>query len=215
MHQHFNGQLPMEAVPHAGHIVAQAGLTFAVLVAAFDTGTPMRQLGQTRQWRRGRQIAPIELGLALLPRQRALADEPALGAGLIGMAAPYAQGAELLGQRSRTAPAPSDGVPSGLRLTRQHRSGAMQGRHLHRMRMRAWAARLFFDGQRPGGRRRDFRQQTHAKVTGDAHHTAHLSLVQPIEKVGVVVNSRTLMYQRCAANLYQKNGRTHCESLRS
>jgi energy-coupling factor transporter ATP-binding protein EcfA2 len=27
------------------------------------------------------------------------------------------------------------------------------------------------------------------------------------------VNSRTLMYQRCAANVYQKNGRTHCESL--
>jgi hypothetical protein len=28
-----------------------------------------------------------------------------------------------------------------------------------------------------------------------------------------VVNSRTLMYQRCAANVYQKNERTHCESL--
>ena len=31
---------------------------------------------------------------------------------------------------------------------------------------------------------------------------------------GFSVNSRTLMYQRCAANVYQKNGRTHCESLR-
>ena len=62
-------------------VQAQAGLTFAVLVATFDTGTPMRQLGQTRQWHSGRQITPIELGLALLPRQRALADEPALGAG--------------------------------------------------------------------------------------------------------------------------------------
>ena len=126
MHQHFNGQLPMEAVPHAGHIVAQAGLTFAVPVAR---STPGRRCANSakRQWRRGRQIAPIELGLALLPRQRALADEPALWAGLIGMSAPYAQGAELLGQRSRTAPAPSDGVPSGLRLTRQHRSGALQG----------------------------------------------------------------------------------------
>jgi hypothetical protein len=29
------------------------------------------------------------------------------------------------------------------------------------------------------------------------------------------VNSRTLMYQRCAANVYRKNGRTHCETLRS
>lgn len=28
-----------------------------------------------------------------------------------------------------------------------------------------------------------------------------------------VVNSRTLMYQRCAANVYQKNERPHCESL--
>ena len=27
------------------------------------------------------------------------------------------------------------------------------------------------------------------------------------------VNSRTLMYQRCAANVYQKNERPHCESL--
>ena len=28
-----------------------------------------------------------------------------------------------------------------------------------------------------------------------------------------IVNSRTLMYQRCAANVYQKNERPHCESL--
>ena len=28
------------------------------------------------------------------------------------------------------------------------------------------------------------------------------------------VNSRTLMYQPCAANMYQKNRRTHCETLR-
>ena len=29
-----------------------------------------------------------------------------------------------------------------------------------------------------------------------------------------LVNSRTLMYQPCAANMYQKNRRTHCETLR-
>lgn len=29
-----------------------------------------------------------------------------------------------------------------------------------------------------------------------------------------VVNSRPLMYQRCAANVYQKNRRTHCETIR-
>src|SRR5450759_3791254 len=31
---------------------------------------------------------------------------------------------------------------------------------------------------------------------------------------GAGVNSRTLMYQPCAANMYQKNRRTHCEMLR-
>ena len=31
---------------------------------------------------------------------------------------------------------------------------------------------------------------------------------------GLGVNSRTLMYQPCAANMYQKNRRTHCETLR-
>jgi len=37
-----------------------------------------------------------------------------------------------------------------------------------------------------------------------------------IEVVGYSpnVNSRTLMYQPCAANMYQKNRRTHCETLR-
>ena len=63
----------MEAVPHAGHIVAQAGLTFAVLVAAFDARPAMGQLGQARQRGRRGQTAPIELGLTLLLRQRALA----------------------------------------------------------------------------------------------------------------------------------------------
>jgi len=36
----------------------------------------------------------------------------------------------------------------------------------------------------------------------------------PQEAYGPFVNSRTLMYQRCAANVYRKNGHTHCESLR-
>lgn len=186
MHQHLDGQLPMEAVPQAGHIVAQAGLALAFLIAAFHARPAMGQLSQARQRGRRGQIAPVELGLTLLLRQRAFADEPTLGASRVRVAAPDAQGAEVLGQRTRTAHAPSNGVPGGLRLTRQHRIGAMQGRHLHGVRLCTWPARLLLAGQWPCGRLTDFRQQPHAQAAGDAHYTTHLPLLQPVEEVGVV-----------------------------
>ena len=80
MHQHFDSQLPMEAVPQAGYIVAQAGLAFAILVAAFDARPAMGQLGRPRQRGRRRADCSDRNRLTLLLRQRALADEPALGA---------------------------------------------------------------------------------------------------------------------------------------
>lgn len=45
---------------------------------------------------------------------------------------------------------------------------------------------------------------------------AGVPLVRPPDNVNpdCSVNSRTLMYQPCAANMYQKNRRTHCETLR-
>src|SRR6516165_7741581 len=118
--QHYGDGVAMKAIPAPSLILIPAQFGFGFLMILLDPVAAVRILDHHGQRRRGREVTPAILPVALLAAAGALPEQPPNMTGAIAIHPPAAQREKLRPPPAVGPFAPGNGLPVLARLRRQH-----------------------------------------------------------------------------------------------